>query len=454
MRILLWHGYLLRGSGSNVYTANIARSWRKQGHDVLLMCQETDVGGLDFVDGVVAFDENNAGFTSETTDVPAASGRCVVARPWIDRLLPVYVYDDYPGFRVKRFVDLTDDELDRYTALNVDAMVNAIDVHQPDAVITGHEVMGPYIAAQARARTGASFIAKLHGSALEYAVKVQSRYREFAREGLIAARWVAGGSRYMVEAASSVIPGWEERAVVVNPGCDVDLFGPRPIESRAPTVGFVGKFIAAKGVHHLLAALPLVESVGLRAVIVGYGGFDQELRALQRALASGDRDAALRIAEVGESDVPLDALRQFLAGAPESYWARASAIDVSFPGRLDHGPLAEVLPTFDVLCVPSVLPEAFGMVAAEAAACGVLPVVPDHSGIGEVGRTIEKALGIRDLLVFDPADPIRSLAARIDGLLRLPAERRRGLGLEASRLATERWSWDEVSRKLLELGSR
>lgn len=456
MRILLWHGYLLRGSGSNVYAANIARSWRNEGHDVLLLCQETDVEGLDFVDGIVAFDGSNEGFSSEATGATPVAGRCVVARPWIDGLLPVYVYDDYPGFVVKRFVDLTDAELERYTTLNVDALVTAIDVHQPEAIVTGHEVMGPYIAAQARERTGASFIAKLHGSALEYAVKIQQRYLDFAREGLCAATRVAGGSEYMVEAASAVIPGWKERAAVVNPGCDVDLFQPHPTANHAPTVAFVGKLIAAKGVHHLLAALPLVDRADLSAVIVGYGGFETELRDLQRALSAGDLSSALAIAERGEAGVPLRDLRDFLEAVRDDdhYWARARAIEVSFPGRLEHGPLAEVLPTFDVLTVPSVLPEAFGMVAAEAAACGVLPIVPGHSGIGEVGRTLEASLGIPDLLVFDPKDPIRSLATRIEGVLALAPERRRELGLGASRLARERWSWAHVSRKLLELASR
>ena len=40
MRILLWHGWLLEGSGSNVATARTAEAWRAAGHDVVLMCQE------------------------------------------------------------------------------------------------------------------------------------------------------------------------------------------------------------------------------------------------------------------------------------------------------------------------------------------------------------------------------------------------------------------------------
>ena len=34
VRILLWHGYLLGGTGSNVYTRAVAREWSRAGHDV------------------------------------------------------------------------------------------------------------------------------------------------------------------------------------------------------------------------------------------------------------------------------------------------------------------------------------------------------------------------------------------------------------------------------------
>ena len=50
MKILLWHGYLLTGSGSNVYTANVAREWRSAGHDVVIMCQGRRTSELGFVD--------------------------------------------------------------------------------------------------------------------------------------------------------------------------------------------------------------------------------------------------------------------------------------------------------------------------------------------------------------------------------------------------------------------
>ena len=74
--------------------------------------------------------------------------------------------------------------------------------------------------------------------------------------------------------------------------------------------------------------------------------------------------------------------------------------------------------------MPSTFPEAFGMVAAEAAACGVLPLSAAHSGLAEVTATLGRALDRRPapLLVFERgpeaveeiADPLIALAALPD----------------------------------------
>ena len=40
MRILLWHGYLLEGTGSNIYTRAVAREWGRAGHEVVVFCQD------------------------------------------------------------------------------------------------------------------------------------------------------------------------------------------------------------------------------------------------------------------------------------------------------------------------------------------------------------------------------------------------------------------------------
>ena len=55
MRILIFHGYLLRGTGSNVYNAGLAAALRVAGHEVHLLAQEREPEELGFVDAVGAW---------------------------------------------------------------------------------------------------------------------------------------------------------------------------------------------------------------------------------------------------------------------------------------------------------------------------------------------------------------------------------------------------------------
>src|SRR3954471_9090540 len=52
MRILVFHGYLLRGTGSNVYNARLAAALARGGATVDLLCQERRARELHFVDAI------------------------------------------------------------------------------------------------------------------------------------------------------------------------------------------------------------------------------------------------------------------------------------------------------------------------------------------------------------------------------------------------------------------
>ena len=109
-----------------------------------------------------------------------------------------------------------------------------------------------------------------------------------------------------------------------------------------------------------------------------------------------------------------------------------------------------MLPLCDVAVVPSIFPEAFGMVAAEAAATGVLPVVSAHSGLAEVAAGIGAEVGpeIAELLTF-PTGDADALRTRLAAILALPPARRAELGLAARRAVEERWSWSVIAAQLL-----
>src|SRR5262249_2812391 len=122
-----------------------------------------------------------------------------------------------------------------------------------------------------------------------------------------------------------------------------------------------------------------------------------------------------------------------------------------FTGQLEHRHLVHLLPLCDVAVVPSIFPEAFGMVAAEAAAAACPPLVARHSGLAEIAEGLEGAYppDLGHLAAFPPGDS-EELASRLRDLLALPPERRAQLGVAARRVAEARWSWATVAERLLE----
>jgi glycosyltransferase involved in cell wall biosynthesis len=463
MRFLIFHGYMLRGTGSNIYNANLARTLAKLGHEVHLLCQDRETK----IEGVQ------------------------IHNPDIHGLLPVYVKDPYEGFEVKAFPELTDDELDRYLEANVAAVREvASAVGGIDAALANHLVMGPAILARADV---APFAAKIHGSALEYTVKPHPRFLPYAREGMEAARGVLVGSRHTAESLWNALPdvsALREKTRLGPPGVDTERFVPggaggggasctfsstgRGVAANAPPkklsgtparssrrVVFVGKLIVSKGVDLLLAAWPLVKAQhpDVRLQIAGYGEYEDGLRKLLGALGAEDLAKAREVAAAGWSleggeEKPLPILSTFLAEPPAGYTdaAKAAAGSVEFIGRLEHDEVAELLPGAEALVMPSTFPEAFGMVAAEAAACGVLPVSAGHSGMLEVSRQLMAALPpeVGRLTSFPvETGAVEAIAERLNGWLGLSDAERDAARESLVETARRLWSWEGVARGVI-----
>jgi len=432
MRVLVFHGYMLRGTGSNIYNANLARALARLGHQVHLLCQDRDVR----VEGVQ------------------------IHNPDIGGLLPVYVKDPYEGFEVKTFPELTEAELDRYIDANVAAVRAVAEAAGGiDLALANHLVMGPAILARAGV---APYAVKIHGSALEYTVKPHPRFLPYAREGVEAANGVLTGSGHTAEslwAALADLPDLRDKTRLGPPGVDVEEF--RPQGAREPLVAFVGKLIVSKGVDLLLAAWPLVRAANpdVRLEVAGFGAYEEGLRQLLVALEQGDLEAARAIAHrgwalEGGEEQPLPILSAFLADPPADYveMARAAAGSVDLIGRLEHHEVATLLPRAKAMVMPSTFPEAFGMVAVEAAACGTLPVSAGHSGMLEVSRQLREALDEpASQLVSFPVEEgaVEAIAGRLNAWLGLPETQREVARRALVETVQRLWSWEGVARGVL-----
>ncbi|MEZ5121214.1 MAG: glycosyltransferase [Solirubrobacterales bacterium] len=147
MRVLIFHGYLLRGTGSNVYTAKLAQALRHLGHEVHVLCQDRHPRDLPWVDAVGTW--RDGGFEIAVRREPV---RATVYRPDIGSLLPVYVADRYEGVDARPFPACSDAEIGEYVARNVEAVRAVIERAPPDVALAGYLVMGPAILARAGLR--------------------------------------------------------------------------------------------------------------------------------------------------------------------------------------------------------------------------------------------------------------------------------------------------------------
>ena len=275
----MWHGYLLAGTGSNIYVRQLAREWSREGHDVTVFSQEPHPERLDL-------------------------GGAQTVRPDVDGLLPVFVRDRYDGYRVELVQDLKRSELDAW----VDANAAAIRERLPaDLVFASHVLLGGPVAAA----TGARYSVKVHGSELEYSMRGNAELSAWGAQALGGAAAVIVGSEHIRQALTEVC-GPVERVHEVPPGVDIEAWRPQPREEalsalieeaerdppnpgnanerlpdegnaarlssflagERPTVVSFGKLIHNKGVHLLLDAL---RDVDARAVIVGFGDYRAEL---------------------------------------------------------------------------------------------------------------------------------------------------------------------------------
>ena len=477
MKVLIFHGYLLRGTGSNVYNASLATALARLGHEVHVVCQDHDPPEL------------GAG----------ASGSVTVHTPDIGGLLPVFVHDSYEGFEVKTFAELTDDELDRYLESNVTAVRDLVEsLGGVDAAIANHLIMGPVILG----RAGLDYALAIHGSDLSYTVIPDlERWGPYAQEACDGAAGILVGSGHIAARLRQAVddPATNAKVRLGPPGVDTHLFSPIPPSERAlalealaarlreldegtsgsswdrdpvaaadavdwfaegsgARVIYVGKLIVSKGVDLLLAAWPLVHRAhpDARLLIVGFGALAAVLQRVSEGLAAGDLGPLRELAEHGRGledgkDERMRMVSSFLERLPDGYEdaARAAAGSVEFAGRLEHDEVAVPVSASDSLVFPSTFPEAFGMVAAEAASTGALPVSAAHSGAAEVSQALAADLpeAARDLVSFELTDDaVETIAARLRDWLGLDQPDRIAASASLRETVERLWSWESVAR--------
>ena len=297
MKIAFYHGYELTGSGSNEYTRYVARAVAAQGHEVLVLCVDPRPEALPFIGRCYSYDahgDRRLLFSRSGEQPGTVTIHCLPRTP----VYPVYVADKQREGRVKRFVDLSDDELQTYHRVMRQCVRAVLDQERPTVVHANHLIWQPVVAADVCTDLGIPFYIVPHGSSIEYVVKRDARFREAAERALLRSAgfvWIAAAVR---ERVLSLYPEHadfiESRSIAVGVGVDTQVFTPAERAQRS--------------------------SLFVRAVRdQPIGGKTPALRQAQSdALVDGDLNAIRRYGDAYDHDKPDEDLSDQLRAIPSN----------------------------------------------------------------------------------------------------------------------------------------
>jgi glycosyltransferase involved in cell wall biosynthesis len=227
--ICILHGYLLEGSGSNLWTRSIVESLCREGHTVHLMAQENHPERYPFITEARRYQGDDPGETFYRGDAPHA-GCCVLHKPVLGNTLPVYVWDRYEEFpNVVPMVELDDEAVEAYVDRNVRALRRIVAENGITAIHANHAVLMSVVAQRVSAETGVPFAVMPHGSALEFAVKRDERFHRLALGAFSDARRVfaiGDEMRERVRGILGAVPDLEQKFSELHLGVDTSQFEP------------------------------------------------------------------------------------------------------------------------------------------------------------------------------------------------------------------------------------
>lgn len=331
MRVLIPNHFPLEGSGSGIYTQNVARELVNKGHEALAITPGHDEQtGFPFEVRTILFSPDEVG-NSRIERLPF-NFPCFTTHP----------------ISTTTYADLDDNQREAYIEAFRSAIDSAVYEWKPEVIHAQHLWVSPYAAKL----TDIPYVVTAHGTDL-MGFRKYREWKSVALEGARAAGMIIAVSKQVARDTLELYGVKNEQVCLVWNGFDQGVFHVMAVERNEVLslhnlppdpkyiVSFVGKLAYFKGVDVLLdAAVTYERELGeVFTLIVG----DGELR----------------------SDLEAQAERLGLRG-------------VFFLGHQAQSEVAKIFNVADVSVVPSRV-EPFGLVAIEAMACGT-PVVATNEG--------------------------------------------------------------------------
>ena len=323
MKILLINHFPLTGSGSGVYTQNIANSLLKKGHELCIVIPENKE--------IENIDENI-------------------------KIFPVYFQTEllpfnFPCFTThprsqKKFSELNKEEIKLYIESFNKVIKEAIDTFKPDIIHIGHIWILPYLVS----KYNIPFVITAHGTDLIGYQEIPY-FRKYCDIAVNKTNNIICVSKENEILLNTIFPNQKNKITFIPNGYNIDWFYPKNINKNKflkqfninnhydKIVCFVGKFTKIKGIDILLKAAKIYEKENILTILAGDGELMEEMKQLSNSL---------------------------------------QLKNIFFIKNQPHQILNELYNIADVSIVCS-RSEAFGLVAIEALACGT-PVIASNIG--------------------------------------------------------------------------
>jgi len=393
MKVLIPNHFPLEGSGSGIYTQNVARELVEQGHEALVITPSHDQQeGYPFPIRSILFSPDTGGDSS--------NGRIPFNFP---------CFTTHP-LSTTKYSDLDEVQRAEYVASFESAIFEEVNSWRPDIIHAQHL----WTTAYAASKLSIPYVATAHGTDL-MGFRWYEEWRAMALEGAAKANAIIAISGDVARDTLDLFEVPKDRVHTIWNGFNTDIFRVMPLERDEilkehgleagieVLIAFTGKLAEFKGIDVLLQAAATYEKAlgNVATLIVGDGGLLSELQAL-----------------VNELDLQ----------------------GVRFLGHQAQDEVARIMNVSDLAVVPSRV-EPFGLVAIEALACGTPVVVTNQGGLPEF---VNESVGA--LVDVDDAQGLAEAIVR-----EIESDSKRVKGPAAAEYARKGFSWSTQVGKMIEL---